>query len=245
MANSTTNMDPVQTNAANKEAQVNAFIDAASMAATYARRASTTSGLTWGFYGGNVILTNKTRAQIANGTLTLTASSTNYVVALKSSGAASVSTTTTNWNSSLYWRLYEIVAGASTVTSYTDYRCPALYQGVEAALTDSPWPVVASDGGTSVTLALADAGTYKRMTASVAVTVTVPPQSSVAWAANTEIHIVQAGDGGVTIQPGSGVTLNYLSTVDPILAGKGGPVTLKRVAADEWDLFGALAEAAP
>src|SRR5574340_257534 len=61
--------------------------------------------------------------QVANGTLTLTASTTNYVVAAKTTGAVSFSTATTNWNDTTnYWRLYSVVTGASTVTSYTDSR---------------------------------------------------------------------------------------------------------------------------
>lgn len=69
-------------------------------------------------------------AQIANGTLTLTASATSYIVAAKATGAVSAATTTTNWdNAADYWRLYSVVAGASTVTSYTDSRTMGAFQG--------------------------------------------------------------------------------------------------------------------
>ena len=123
MANSTTNVDTVISSQASKEVTINAALDAASQAMTYGRRASTSSGLTWGYYGGNVVKTDGTMAQIANGTLTLTASNTNYIVAAKATGAVSVSTANTNWlNQTDYWRLYEVVAGAATVTSYTDSR---------------------------------------------------------------------------------------------------------------------------
>lgn len=131
MANSTTNLDTISSSQAAKEVTANAVFDAASQATTYGRRATTTIALTWGFYGGNVTVTAGTMSQIANGTVALTASNTNYVVALKSSGAVSASTATTNWNDTTnYWRLYSIVAGASTVTSYTDSRQPALYSGM-------------------------------------------------------------------------------------------------------------------
>lgn len=130
MANSTTNLDPVLTSQANKEATVNAALDAASQAATYGRRASTSSGLTWGYYGGNVVIADGSTSQIANGTLTLTPSSTNYIVAAKADGAVSVSTSDTNWNNTAdYWRLYSVVTGSATVTSWTDVRAPAQYQG--------------------------------------------------------------------------------------------------------------------
>lgn len=123
MANSTTNIDNIVQAQASKEVTANAFFDAASQAATYGRRQSTSSGLTWGFFGGNVICSDGSEAQIANGTVTLTASTTNYVVALKSTGAVSTSTATTNWdNRRDYWRLYSIVTDATSETSYTDER---------------------------------------------------------------------------------------------------------------------------
>lgn len=89
-----------------------------SPAAMYARRAATTSGLTWGFYGG-VAFGNT----IVNGSVSLTASSTNYVVASRTTGAVSVATNTTNWNNTTdYYRLYQVVTGSASVSSYTDHR---------------------------------------------------------------------------------------------------------------------------
>lgn len=122
MANSTTNIDGITASQASKEVTANAFFDAASPAALYGRRQSQCSGLTWGYYGGNVTKSNGLLGQIANGTLALTASTTNYVVAKKDDGAVSAATTTTNWNSPDYWRLYSVVTGTATVTSYTDAR---------------------------------------------------------------------------------------------------------------------------
>lgn len=143
MANSTTNLDTISSSQASKEVTANALFDAGSVATVYARRASTTAALTWGYYGGNVTVTAGTLSQVSNGTVTLTASNTNYIVALKSTGAVSVSTATTNWNdTSNYWRLYSIVAGTSSVTSYTDSRQLALITGAQnpAAIPSSLIP---------------------------------------------------------------------------------------------------------
>ena len=130
MANSTSNIDAISVSQASKEVTANAFFDAASQAATYGRRASTSSGLTWGYYGGNVVKADGSTAQIANGTLTLTASATSYIVAAKATGAVSAATTTTNWdNATDYWRLYSVVCGASTVTSWSDVRTMGAFQG--------------------------------------------------------------------------------------------------------------------
>jgi hypothetical protein len=128
MANSTSNVDAISASQSSKEVTANNFFDAASQAITYGRRGATSSGLTWGYYGGNVRISAGTMSQIANGTLTLTGSTTNYIVAAKTNGAVSVSTTTTNWDDSAnYWRLYSVVAGSATVTSWTDARLMAQF----------------------------------------------------------------------------------------------------------------------
>lgn len=123
MADSTTHIDGIVQGQGSQDLAANAVFDAVSPAALYGRRASTCSGLVWGYYGGNVTKSDGTQTTIANGTLTLSASVTNYIVAQKSDGAVSFSTTTTNWNNTAdYWRLYSVVAGTSSVTSYTDER---------------------------------------------------------------------------------------------------------------------------
>lgn len=103
--------------ALNAHVNVNDNFTSTSPSGAFGRAAPTTTGLTWGYYGG-VIFGNV----IADGTLTLTASTTNYVVASKVTGVVSVSTTTTNWNSASYAQLYQVVTGTSTITSFTDYR---------------------------------------------------------------------------------------------------------------------------
>jgi hypothetical protein len=97
---------------------VNETFDAASPATIGARNATTSSLLTWGYFGGRISGVDR-----ANGTVTLTASATNYVVMKKSDLVVSVSTATTNWNDSAnYWRLYSIVTNATTATSWIDER---------------------------------------------------------------------------------------------------------------------------
>jgi hypothetical protein len=118
MSDSTTNLDLISPGQAQKEVTANAAFNAASPAMLYANRASTTAALTWGYYGGwfNGIL-------IANATLALTASTTNYLVADRTTGVVSTAATTTNWNNlSLYLRLYLVVASSGSISSYQDFR---------------------------------------------------------------------------------------------------------------------------
>ena len=94
-----------------------------------------------------------------------------------------------------------------------------------------------TESTTARNLGLTDAGKYIRHTNAGASTVTVPPQASVAWVADTEIHIRRVGAGNLTLTPGAGVTLNAPSGGTMVLTAAMS-VTLKRIASDEWDVIG-------
>lgn len=171
MSDSTTNLDTIVQGSGSQDQQANALYDAASPATLFGRRAASTTGLTWGYYGGNVTKSDGTQATVANGTLSLTISSTNYIVAQKSDGAVSFSTSTTNWNNPAdYWRLYSVVAGSSTITSYTDEREIGRMTGVGTGLVA---PVTKT---TSFTLGSNENEVICNGTASI--TVTLPAASS-------------------------------------------------------------------
>lgn len=120
MADSTTNLDLIAENADGQEIVANDQFDALSPSGFYGRRASTTTGLTWGYYGAKIVTAStQTRTLIANGTVALTASATNYVEANASTGAVTVNTTAFTAGR---WPLYKIVAGTATITSYEDWR---------------------------------------------------------------------------------------------------------------------------
>lgn len=114
------------------------------------------------------------------------------------------------------------------------------YSGSAWALPESggsSFASVITEATTARTLALTDGAAYVRHTNASASTVTIPPQSSVAWLADTEIHIRRAAAGNLTLTPGSGVTLNAPSGGTLVMTGNMS-VTLKRVASDEWDVIG-------
>lgn len=135
MADSTTHLDNIVQGSGSQDIQANALYDAASPATLYGRRAATCSGLTWGYFGGNVTKVDGSQTTLANATVSLTASTTNYITALKDSGAVYCNTTTTAWNDTAnYWRLYSVVAGTATVTSYTDEREIGRMTGVGTGL---------------------------------------------------------------------------------------------------------------
>jgi len=98
---------------------------------------------------------------------------------------------------------------------------------------------VVDNANTSFTLALTDAGEYIRCTAATAITITVPPQSSVTWLADTEIYFEQNNTGQITIAAGAGVTINSSETLKSF--ARYSVIALKRVASDTWTLIGARA----
>jgi hypothetical protein len=93
--------------------------------------------------------------------------------------------------------------------------------------------------GTTYTLALTDAGDVVDCSNASAVTVTVPPNSSVAFAVGTQIEVMQGGAGKVTLAQGAGVTINSAAGNKSIAARYVG-VTLLKVATDTWRLMGSL-----
>ena len=94
--------------------------------------------------------------------------------------------------------------------------------------------------GASATLALTHANRFVKFNNATAQTITIPPQSSVAWPADAQIEGAQWGAGAVTFVAGSGVTLRKSSKITATTAGQYASLGLKRVASDEWLLFGDL-----
>jgi hypothetical protein len=117
MSDSTTQLDLIAQSQAQKEVTANAMFDAGWPAMLFARRATTTTALTWGYYGGSIVLAG-TRTPIANGTVALTASTTNYVEATT---AGSVSKNTSGFTAGRI-PLYTVVTNSAGVDSYVDYR---------------------------------------------------------------------------------------------------------------------------
>jgi hypothetical protein len=66
--------------------------------------------------------------------------------------------------------------------------------------------------GTTYTFVLADGNKLTTASNASAVTLTIPPQSSVAWPADAIIRVVNYGAGALTIAGGSGVTVTNTAT---------------------------------
>lgn len=93
--------------------------------------------------------------------------------------------------------------------------------------------------GTAYTLALTDAGICVEMNNASANTLTVPPNSSVAFPVGTQILITQYGAGQTTIAAGAGVTIRQ-ADAKLKLAKQYAQASLVKRATDEWVLSGNL-----
>ncbi|RYE41604.1 MAG: hypothetical protein EOP24_36125 [Hyphomicrobiales bacterium] len=104
--------------AVNWQIRVNENFAAVSPAGLFSKRAATTTGLTLGYHGG--ILEG---VSYSNGTLSLAASSTLYVVAKRSDGVVSSATGTTNWNNQTdYLRMGIATTDGVSITTWQDWR---------------------------------------------------------------------------------------------------------------------------
>ena len=93
------------------------------------------------------------------------------------------------------------------------------------------------------TLAIDDKDALIEMNLAGANTLTVPPNSSVAFPIGTEILVTQYGVGVTTITAGAGVTINY-SALSLNLAAQFSFVSLLKIGTDEWYALGDLEQSA-
>lgn len=98
---------------------------------------------------------------------------------------------------------------------------------------------ISTIASTSSTPALSDENKLLYFTASTAVTITVPPNSSTAFPVGARIDLIQAGAGKVTAAPGAGVTLNGTPSLG--LRSQWSAATIIKVATDTWVIVGDLA----
>jgi len=89
----------------------------------------------------------------------------------------------------------------------------------------------------SYTLVLGDADKLVEMNVATANNLTVPPNSSVAFATGTQILLAQYGAGQTTIVAGSGVTIRSNGAKLKLNVQYSG-ATLIKIDTDEWYLFG-------
>ena len=127
--------------------------------------------------------------------------------------------------------------GSGGGTPISAARLQYIEDGLEAAA--APTVTATTQAGTSYTLVLADAGTAVEFTSASSVTVTVPPNASVAYATGTIIELLRYGAGTLTVAPGAGVTIRSPGS---LLSANSqySSLSLRKRATNEWVLAGDL-----
>jgi hypothetical protein len=124
-----------------------------------------------------------------------------------------------------------IADGGATIASITN--------SIATKETIGEYSAINAQTGTTYTLALSDKGCLVTLSNASAITLTIPPNSSVAFPVKSKIDSAAYGAGQVTIAPGAGVTLR----------AAGGALksrvqytawTMVKIATDEWLVFGDL-----
>lgn len=186
-----------------------------------------------------------TKAQVGLGSVDNTSDaakpvSTAQATALAAKADSSALTSHTG-NTSNPHSVTKAQVGLGSVDNTADSAKP-VSTAAQAAL-DAKSPIVRSRNaqtGTTYTLVLGDAGNVVSMNNGSANTLTVPPNSSVAFPAGTQVDLAQLGAGQTTIAAGGGVTIR--SDAGKLkLSGQYVGATLLKLATDEWLLAGSIA----
>jgi len=128
-----------------------------------------------------------------------------------------------------------IAGGSNTLSAIPQASVTNLVTDLAAKF---PLLVTTNEEVNSYTLVLADAQLVIEMNKSTANTLTIPPNSSVAFPVGTTLLVVQTGAGQTTLTAGSGVTVN--SFIGLKIAGQWGAATLVKRATNTWVAIGAL-----
>jgi hypothetical protein len=92
-------------------------------------------------------------------------------------------------------------------------------------------------------LVITDRNSYIRGDHAAGLTVVIRPEADVDFPIGTTVTFEQAGIGSVLIAPDDGVTLNCVATHTPETNGQFSVAQVKKVASDEWVIFGNLVPA--
>jgi hypothetical protein len=110
---------------------------------------------------------------------------------------------------------------------------------ITASAVVAPTPIN-TQTGTTYTTSIGDASRLVTLNNGSAITVTIPPNSSVAYNVGTKIDFAQIGAGQVTFVGGAGVSIGATPTLK--LRDQHSASTCIKIATDTWLLVGDLAE---
>jgi hypothetical protein len=199
MSDSSTPFGTISISQGDQATKANALFDASAPVAIYAKKYATTTGLTLGYHGGKISI-NGVVTTIADGTLAITASATNYVEANPSTGAVSKNTTAYTPG---YWRIGRAVTGSASITTWYDDRFLNFAKQTQmltrAFPTDANYTATAAE--VDVDVINISAGTIST-TRDFIVPITFPHQWTVINNTAQSVRIIGATGTGITIATG-------------------------------------------
>ena len=130
--------------------------------------------------------------------------------------------------------------GPSGATGPTGSTGPT---GVTGPLGGGGVQAINAQTGTTYTLVLADKDDLVTASNAAAITVTIPPNSSVAYAVGDLVNVIQKGAGQVTFAQGSGVTIRSTgaTATAPKLRAQYSSATCIYEGSDVWYVVGDIA----
>jgi hypothetical protein len=143
-------------------------------------------------------------------------------------GKVKIGNGSTAWNSLGYTGAGDVtLTGTETLTNKT-LTAPVINLAINAQT------------GTTYTFVLADNGKVVTASNASAITVTIPPASSVAYATGAQLNIIQKGAGQVTFAQGSGVTIRSTgaTATAPKLRAQYSSATCIYEGSDVWYVVG-------
>jgi hypothetical protein len=103
-----------------------------------------------------------------------------------------------------------------------------------------PSQIVREAPDPTYTLTLFDIAGYIRCVNASGCTITVPADTTLTFPISVEISFRQCTGAGVTLVPETGVVVNAISGLLPKTSRQGAVITLKKINANNWDVFGLL-----
>lgn len=199
MSDSSTPLGNIAINNINQTAHANALFDAVYSTAIFAINRFATSGTNLVLHGGKLCI-NGVITPVADTSVSLSTSTTTYIMASPQTGA--ISTNTSGYTAG-YWRIGRAVTGTSSITTWYDDR--ALNFGKQTSLLTKAFP---SDANYTLTAAESDVDYIKVSSGTITATrdlivpVAFPKEWTVINGNAQSVRIIGATGTGITIATG-------------------------------------------